>query len=1337
MKNKDAKMIKKPQYLRILVLLSMLAIATVVAALALDSYYTDYEIDSYIGFSDYIWDEGYIGYAPYGYDYENQNNYYAGHDYLYDYPAGNIDYYEYAYEYGGYIGYAPDYYYSWYDENIHDYGLEYYYVKSCDCHGYVRRDISPYGQHDWFAGISEAGVQAYGGYIGIAPLSTPTLPVTPPIPTTIVNTPNVVTNIPQLNAEITWIQNNGTSANAYRIRLQFPGNVLNINSGAGGVAFGPILGSRHIILDANDGAPNQVWNNNVANQRHITINNPGVTVELRNVTLSRNPSLTSNGGGVYLPAGRFIMNHPEATIRYNRAQMGGGIYIPTRAGLNPSIWLQIKSGIIEDNRATIRGGGIYADGMSRNIYIVITGGRVRNNVADVLGGGIGYCCRVTMWVTDGVYIYDNVSSSGGGIYNGFGHSDMRPNHLFMLGGEIHNNTAIMNGGGIHNGTHGTAFTIVSGDIRYNRAVSTADDAGNGGGIYVNSGQATFYGGSIYYNHASGNGGGIFLEGGVGSNIRFDITYPLTIYGNRARLDGGGIRIGGGGTINNTSNTHFTVCDLVTISNNTAGRNGGGIFTQGTRHTILRGTISDNGHPQSVYIAGGFQTVTALNITQTNINTHSGGGVHVGLMGTLRVYYGYIIDNEALGTGAANGHGGGISVDGGSLLFEGQDPSTVANITKNKARMGGGIHLNTTMFQGVSLTANNTSLVNIIDNDALHDGGGISMSLTLSSQVSINEHWVISENIAGHNGGGVYIHGVSGTPQFHMTGSNINENTAGHSGGGVYMRVASGTPQFNMNSGNINENEAGHSGGGVYMRGVGGTPQFNMNGGNILDNDALGIGLGADAGGGGVFVGGSIVFTMNPGSLIAYNDAYTGGGVRVLGRGPAGINAFFRPEFIMHGGTIRDNTALAENLTGHGGGGVEIQTTGGPAMGSDHRTVMFTMHDGEIIDNTSYSSGGGVNVNNASVFNMINGVISGNTARQGGGIFVNSLPWTNDFVWPPVTHLPVVITGGEITYNQATTTPTAQYTPRVVDPVTGAVTPGVYNGSGGGIYVIKDGHITIANADITNNHAYEMGGGIFTEWYQYDVATLTEADVYTNLTIANSVTFEYNTAGQGDFLPPTNAYTWTGIPGLAQAGTQSIHDHPINNYDINFRREAVTTIPFAFHKTTSNVYTTPNLVNIADITPFLLEGAYFSLFRFEGSGTPPTTVIYPSADWERVYYDVRSTGLLANPITMELTPDGIYHLVEILAPSGFQTPFGQWRITHDDNAPGEFVIVTVGGSAPSFEYLDGYFYVGNMPDFELPLTGGFVNNRLLWSGALLLFVGFGMWGVNFIRTTKKS
>ncbi|MCL2406167.1 MAG: hypothetical protein FWC92_11590, partial [Defluviitaleaceae bacterium] len=865
MKNKGHK---KPQWLRIYALFGVLVIGAAITVLGLEGY-EEYGYYDDAKPSDYIYqlDEGYIGYAPY---YVDDYTYVEGEYHIAHYTYDDDRYYGYDAHYGGY-----DAYYSGYTDyaSYEDYGESYtsgefeYFYYYCDYHGRVRQYISPYGPHDWFAGVDEVGVQAHGGYIGIAPLSTPTLPVTPPIPTAIYDTPNIVENIAQLQAEINWVPNNSASTRAYRIRIRFPGNVLNTTFGATTISAGGT--NRHIILDAYDEVTNQTWNRNVAvNERHININGAGVTLELRNVTLSRTTNLNNNGGGVHVINGRFIMNHPEATIRNSRAPFGGGIYVRGVTVSGDISWVQIKDGIIENNHATTHGGGVYSDGHTRNVRIVITGGRIRNNSAMFNGGGLGYCCNTITWVADSVQIYNNISADGGGIHKG----TMVGNRLYVLGGEIRNNIAITNGGGIHRGTG--VLTFVGGDISYNRAVSTTASNGNGGGIFIGTGaaaQVTFYGGSITNNHASGNGGGIHLVGGFNDTIRFNITYPLTISGNRARWNGGGIHMAGTSPIDNTTNTHFTVCNLVTIINNTAGLDGGGILIQDSRHVILYGgTISNNGSAQPVYIATAPHTVLAPNMTQTNINTQRGGGVHVAFGGNLRVSYGLITNNFALGTGTTSGYGGGISVDVGRLLFEGQSTGREAYIRDNEARIGGGVYFRATNnFTAGTLTASNTSPVYIVYNEAIY-GGGVGITLGGMGTGSINEHITIRENTAEHSGGGIFMRGVT---------------TAAAS-------------------------------------------EFNVNGSKILDNDALGIGVGADAGGGGIFVGHNTTLNLHPGSLIAYNTAYVGGGVRVFGRGgPGGGGTTTRTEFIMHEGTIRENTALAENLT-HGGGGVEVHTSGG-------------------------------------------------------------------------------------------------------------------------------------------------------------------------------------------------------------------------------------------------------------------------------------------------------------------------------------------------------------------------------------------------------------------------
>jgi hypothetical protein len=114
-------------------------------------------------------------------------------------------------------------------------------------------------------------------------------------------------------------------------------------------------------------------------------------------------------------------------------------------------------------------------------------------------------------------------------------------------------------------------------------------------------------------------------------------------------------------------------------------------------------------------------------------------------------------------------------------------------------------------------------------------------------------------------------------------------------------------------------------------------------------------------GGGVFVEGGGLFTMEDGT-ISGNIAASGGGVSL------GINS--SGKFIMTSGTISDNKATQSV----GGGGVLVGSGG-----------TFTMEGGTISGNEA-PNGGGVYSNKT--FTMKGGTISGNTATtNGGGVMV--------------------------------------------------------------------------------------------------------------------------------------------------------------------------------------------------------------------------------------------------------------------------------------------------------------------------------------------------------------
>ncbi|MBD5442396.1 MAG: hypothetical protein HDR34_03145 [Treponema sp.] len=198
-------------------------------------------------------------------------------------------------------------------------------------------------------------------------------------------------------------------------------------------------------------------------------------------------------------------------------------------------------------------------------------------------------------------------------------------------------------------------------------------------------------------------------------------------------------------------------------------------------------------------------------------------------------------------------------------------------------------------------------------------------------------------------------------------------------------------------------------------------------------------------GGGISVYGGI-FTLED-CEITDNNAQKGGGVYV------------------NDGTLTINGSTFSKNTAQQGGGVYV---------TDSNSI-FTMTGGEISDNRAYSAGGGIyvkeskkatisgttisvntaNVDGGGIFVSdgamltVNGTITGNTAQQGGGVYVRDVD--SEFK----------MTGGKISENK-TTVETATSQNRI---------------SGGGIFIYNKGRAIISNTEISDNTANNNGGGI--------------------------------------------------------------------------------------------------------------------------------------------------------------------------------------------------------------------------------------------------------------------
>ena len=167
--------------------------------------------------------------------------------------------------------------------------------------------------------------------------------------------------------------------------------------------------------------------------------------------------------------------------------------------------------------------------------------------------------------------------------------------------------------------------------------------------------------------------------------------------------------------------------------------------------------------------------------------------------------------------------------------------------------------------------------------------------------------------------------------------------------------------------------------------------FNMMGGSISGNRGIG-GYGS-----GVYVSSGCTFNLWDGTISNNEPTVSGGG---------GVYVYSNGTFNMMGGSISNNT-----LTANQGGGV-------------------------------YLSGGTETNANPATFHMSGGVISGNSAPYGGGVYVG-------------TDVKFTMTGGTIVNNHATATTDST--------------------GGGGIY--SDGQFNMAGGIITGNTSATNGGGV--------------------------------------------------------------------------------------------------------------------------------------------------------------------------------------------------------------------------------------------------------------------
>ena len=291
--------------------------------------------------------------------------------------------------------------------------------------------------------------------------------------------------------------------------------------------------------------------------------------------------------------------------------------------------------------------------------------------------------------------------------------------------------------------------------------------------------------------------------------------------------------------------------------------------------------------------------------------------------------------------------------------------------------GGSIKDNkATNHVGVSVIGNNAKFRmtggEISGNKAKHSGGGVSVysgTVDISGGTIKNNHaaeipYGFSPNYADVGGGGICIE--KGTVNF--TGGTIKDNfldgAKKNCGAGVFVE---GGGTFNMTGGTIEGckpdpdayNHESSKGGGVFVK----DGTFTMSGGTVSGNTA-------DEGGG-VFVKKG-TFTMS-GGKVSGNTADEGGGIY-------GENsAYDRGVITISDGEVSGNTATSNDYAGGGIYSHYKLTVSGSAQIKDN--------------NAPNGSGGGIAIRHVGIFDFTGGTVSGNTAKQGSGIYVEDPPGT--------------------------------------------------------------------------------------------------------------------------------------------------------------------------------------------------------------------------------------------------------------------------------------------------------------------------------------------------------
>jgi Right handed beta helix region len=385
---------------------------------------------------------------------------------------------------------------------------------------------------------------------------------------------------------------------------------------------------------------------------------------------------------------------PAAGVTINAA--GNSRVFEVHAGVTASISaLTITGG----GGTADRGGGLLNFGNLTLTNCTVTGNTASRNSSGLLGNGGGVANYGTVTLADCKISGNTAANNGGALFN---NGTATLTDCGVGGG----NTAGNSGGAVFNS--GTV-TLSSSDLNNDSA------SGYGGGLYNASGTATltnctaisdaagasYYGGGVY-NNATLNLANSTLSldtagrhGGGLYNASGTATLTNCTVSNDTAGYGGGNWYGGGVYNNATLNLTDS-----TLSNDRAGGHGGGLYNASGTATLTNCTVSNDGAGGGgAWYGGGLYNNATLNLASSTLSDDSAGGYGGGL---------YNNATATLTNSTFSGDSAGSGYYGGALYNNSNATLVSCTFSNNTASFGGGLYNNSKVSLTNTIVAGNTA-----------------------------------------------------------------------------------------------------------------------------------------------------------------------------------------------------------------------------------------------------------------------------------------------------------------------------------------------------------------------------------------------------------------------------------------------------------------------------------------------------------------------------------------------------------------------------------------------------------------------------------------------------